>query len=85
MSQNPINYTVRFILELVGLFALGRTAGWIAQAIEQYQKAIEMDSQFALAYAHLSMAYARKFRRSARHCSSSMNRHPTGWSWPLSA
>src|SRR3954447_25128752 len=27
MSQNPINYTVRFILELVGLYALGLW-GW---------------------------------------------------------
>lgn len=33
------------------------------QAIEKYQKAIELEPQFALAYARLSMAYLRKFTR----------------------
>jgi len=32
------------------------------QAIEQYQKALDADPRFALAYAHLSIAYTRKFR-----------------------
>jgi tetratricopeptide (TPR) repeat protein len=34
------------------------------QAIEQYQKALEIDPRFALGYARLAMAYARKFIRS---------------------
>ena len=32
-------------------------------AIEQYQKAVDIDPRFALAYARLSMAYVRKFNR----------------------
>ena len=36
----------------------------LEQAIEQYQRALEVDPRFALGYARLAMAYTRKFVRS---------------------
>ncbi len=45
------------------LFARPNDTG-LDQAIERYQKALDLDSSFGLAYARLSMAYSRKFQTS---------------------
>ncbi len=37
--------------------------GGLDPAIEKYQKALDLDPRFALAYARISMAYSRKFTR----------------------
>src|SRR5205085_5784680 len=42
------------------LVAQPNNAG-LEQAIEHYQKAVEIDPRFALGYARLSMAYTRKY------------------------